>query len=95
MSADGRVPDELKIPRLVAQRGVVGGSDALVVAAGEALYIDLYGTDTSPVWVEHPSLGPSVDVVAVPVEDDLGLARTPFCGPGASAQVSPCGSREQ
>ena len=45
-------------------------TDPSCIASSKTVSIDLYDADGRPVWMEHPSRGKSVDVVAIPVSRD-------------------------
>ena len=80
-SATGAIPDEIAIWHNVA--GKVG----TWVLKSEPLYAG----DEQPRWLEHPSLGPTADVVALPLTDVDGIEIADYdpSSPGPPISVSP------
>jgi len=55
--------------------------DGVSFAEGKYPIIDLYGSDGRPAWLEHPTHGPKVDVVAIKigeVDDDWTMFSVPI-----------------
>ena len=63
--ASGHQPDQLK---------VIVHADRHDLTQGGELALDLYDDQGRPLWREHPTLGATVDVVAVPVNDPTVIA---------------------
>ena len=64
----GRLPTHL-VGIFVTTSGPM--SDGRFVARSLSIPIDIYNTDQSPLWLEHPIFGSQCDVVVLPVQGSL------------------------
>jgi hypothetical protein len=57
-------------------------------------YLELFGESEAPLWVEHPTLGPRADVVAIPLQGLIDLPLFPYNpdSPGLEMILGPADS---
>ena len=75
ISKTGAVPSVLKL-RLHKRQKAVGGQPTILVTDMDQIRIPINSTDgQEPRWLEHPKHRSRVDVVAIPIEENLDIGK--------------------